>query len=560
MSGRMSDSPFSELTTVSSARNSRVALAITAAWIAGCFVIAWDSLPLPNIGFAQDLGIMLDAGWRFYQGQRVHADFHSPLGPVLGLIFGIPMIFLGPTYESLTLVPPFISAAVALWVWFLCRNDLSTIQCATVSTALGAVAGGIHHPGFAPEILTFATFYNRVGFALLSISFLAVFLPRHPQFPNHSHLLNGSALLASVLIFFLKANFVVPAALCVCLGAACHSRSHREARFAIGIGLLAMAMGLFLIGFRVDLMIRDFLMAGDARRAMIGNYFYPLRNTLANLDSILLMLVFSVTCLPTGKLRKQQLKPFVCHLFLIWVPFILGLLVSVTQSHGDGRGIATVLCGLAASLAWQRRDLTEILLPFGGGPLELGRLDQGADSPETLAVELIRRRVCGGVLVAASLLFIVPHAQSYLQWYRVSQAIKGQQFEARPIQKLFVGPVVNNWGENFPSLINEACDLLQSRCEPQQGLQYIDVSNPLSFACGLRSPKQSMLWWDVSTYTPRNCPEPKSLDDTQAILLPKVPMLPAAVTQWLEIYGGELQRSFALDEETRNFKLYKRRP
>jgi hypothetical protein len=547
-----------EFPVLESSRDSRISLALTTAWVAGCFVIAWDSLPLPNIGFAQDLGIMLDAGWRFYQGQRTHADYHSPLGPVLGLLFGLPMRILGPRYESLTLLPPFVSAAAAFWTWSLCRHALPALPCAAVSAAIGAVGGGIYHPGFSHEILSFATFYNRVGFACLSIAILAAFLPRYGAFPRQAHLLNGSAIVATVLLFFLKANFVIPAVVCVVIGAICHKRSFWETKVAIAVGSVAFVAFLFMIGFRVDRMFMDLMMAADARREGISNYFFPVRNSLANSDFILLMLVYSVACLPPDLTRGWRWKPLACHLCLIWLPFVLGLMMTVTQSHGDGRGIAPAVSGLAVSVAWLNCYSATIRLPFGVGAVRLSSLDLDQSMRIGSAGDVIRRRLCSALLTAVSLLFLIPHAQSYAQWFLVSQAIKGRQFEPQSVEKLFVGPVVNSWGERFPNFVNEACGLLRSRCSPQDSLQYIDMANPLNFASGLRSPLRSMLWWDISTYTARNHPPVESLRDTQFILLPKVPMLPAAVTQWMEIYGSELQGLFALEAETQHFKLYKR--
>ena len=59
-------------------------------------VVSLASLPLPSIVCAQDVGVLLDAGWRYYQGQRCHADYISPLGPLFALLPGIFFKLSGP--------------------------------------------------------------------------------------------------------------------------------------------------------------------------------------------------------------------------------------------------------------------------------------------------------------------------------------------------------------------------------------------------------------------------------------------------------------------------------
>lgn len=538
-------------------RDEKLAWGIVAAWVCACFIAAWDSLPLPNIGFAQDLGVMLDAGWRFYQGQRTHADYHSPLGPVLGMLFGIPMCIGGPKYESLTLLPPVVSAITALWTCALCRGVLPAVPRAMTSLAVGAASGGIYHLGFSPEILSFAVFYNRVGFGLLAIVALAAILPRRTATPLHSRFLDCSALVATIIAFFLKANFAAVALIFVAIAAACQPRSRRDLHVAVGVAFVVLTLFLASIGFRIDRMLGDFLMAADARSDMLGNFFFPTRNTLANADVLLLMAVFSAVCVPLHALGRASWDAFGFHMAVVWLPFLAGLATTFVNSHGDGRGITPAISGVAASLAWLHCSGKTIALPMIGRSIEpctLERPDERASTDGTL-----RLRACTAVTVAVATLFIVPHAQSYTRWFSVSQSIQGRQFEADPIRKLFVGSYVNNWGDNFPVLTNEGCALLQRWCSAEDGVQNIDMANHFNFACGLRSPRQSALWWDTVVCTLRRHPPPDSFADTRFLLLPKVPMARAAVEQWLKLYGTMLETEFSVCEETANFRLYKRK-
>jgi len=540
-----------------SKRDERLAWGLVAVWICGCLVLAWDALPLPNVGFAQDLGIMVDAGWRFYQGQRTHADYHSALGPLLGMIFGIPMLIHGASYESLTLVPPVVSAVAAFWTCALCRGSLPALPRAAAAVAVGAVSGGIYHLGFPPEVLSFATFYNRVGFGLLAIAMLAALLPRNAEVKYHVRLLDCSTVIATIMLSFLKANFAATAGLFVAFAAVCQDRSRRDLGFVIGVAVALLLLFIYSIGFRVDLMLRDIVMGGSSKGEFLGSYFFPARNLMANLDFIAMIAVYSVLCVPLSLGINAQWRTFAGHMALVWMPLLLGLGITLTQSHGDGRGVVTVIAGLAASLAWMHCPASAVRLPPGWQPTKLFYLE--SDDFSDRASGRLRKRACTAITLATTLLFILPHGQSYSQWFSLSHSIAGHQFESPPIRKLFVGSFVNNWQDHFPALMNEGCSLLARSSAPKDGVQYVDVSNLFNFAAGRRSPIHSALWWDIGTFSSRIHPAPKSFADTQYLMFPKPPLPQDAVQRWSQIYGVMLERDFQLHDETAHFKLYRRR-
>lgn len=524
------------------------------AWIAACTAVAAASLPLPNVGFAQDIGTMLDGGWRCYQGLRPHADYHTALGPMFGIIFGLPMLLGGPTYGSLQFLPPAVSALTAVWTWLVCRRSLPGVAAVGTAIAMGSIAGGIFHIGFQPGALSFATFYNRIGFGILGVVSLAALLPRIDEGHVHRRFLDATVVTGLLMLLFLKVSFFIVAGPLVIAASLMHQRNRGDWISIVSVAALGSLWFLFLIGFRLDLMFADLWMAAQARKSSASNYFFPLRNAIANHDFIGLLMIQSVAwlSLPAKPARRGRL--ILGQMLLLWGPAVLGWAITLIQSHGDGRGISTALAGLAISTAWLRQWTAAAHLDTLG--------TASASSADARGGKVDANLLSQVVLLMAAMLFILPHAQSYVHWLAVSDQAGPPQFKVAPLRQLYVGSFVNVLGPECVEKMNDAIELLQRHCKPSDSMQYIDENNPYSFACGLRTPRKSNMFWETgSSYSREHHPPPNDFDDTDFILVPKPELKYVPLqTLWKEIYSYYITTHFRACEETRYFILYKRRP
>jgi hypothetical protein len=492
------------------------------------------SLPVPNIGFAQDLGIMVDAGWRFYQGLKTHADFSSPLGPLLGILFGLPFFMAGPEYAALRFLPAVVTMLASLWSVWLVGNSVNVWVRTATSLAIGLFAGGIFHAGFDPQALSFATFYNRVGFGLLCLTGLSFLLPQTNASDSREMLISVSGASGLALMFLLKVNFFVAGLGLLGLSLATRSWTKRGARIMIYAGLAWAVVAMYLIGFRPDLMLRDWAMAASARGDSHAAYFFPLRNLLSNVTTVALLMVCSSLLWPEKRTRAECVRNSRL-LLLLWAPAILGYALTLSQSHGDGRGIPTAIVGLVALAATLRSERPN-------------HRESSAVTQRVLAV-------CA--LVVASML-IAPNFAAYAHLASVSRGSSEQQFEAAPLAVLRVGPY-NNWGEKFAELTNEGTSLLARHCRPEDSLQYVDMANMFSFASGQRTPRGSPLWWDaMATFSLSLHPNLSAFDDTLFIMLPNVPLAQPPQKQWMELYGRFLAENYREVEATQHFRLFRR--
>jgi len=525
---------------------------LLAAWLIGLLAVAGSSLPLPQIGFAQDVGVMLDAGWRYFQGMRTHADYHSPLGPLFAIIFGLPLKLGGPTYSSYRLLPPVVSAIFAAWTVLVCSKSLQPAIRACLAAGIASAAGGLFHLGFPVEALSFAVFYNRVGFALLCIIGLAALLPRgFPDLPAWVNpVRDASIATASVMLLFLKVNFFF-ASLPFWIGSAILHRRTRTDELAFGLAFGGTCLFLLNeIGFRLDRMLGDLSMAADARRACLDSFFFPLRNAIANHDFAILLSLGTIVIGTALRASGASTKTLAVVGGIIWGPALLGYALTLMQSHGDGRGIPLVLVGMAAGLAWiAPSDDSERRL-IAGEPTAL----------QTTPALSQARILAGACLVCTAALFIFPHSYSYAHLLHVSRNVGPRQFQAPGIKDLYIGAFGNNLEPGAVMKMNEAHELLSRHAKPGDSLQYLDMNNIYTFASHLRSPKRSMLFWDNrSSYTAARHPPASDFDDSDLLMAPKQLLTQTPLeTTWWTIYGYAIEDRYDLAEETIHFRLWRR--
>lgn len=516
---------------------------VLVSWIFGTYLYAALSLPLPNVACPQDLGLMLDAGWRYYQGLRPHADYHTPLGPLFAMVFGLPMKVFGPSYSSLQFLPPTLSALTGLWTWALCRRALPQWLAALTSIAMGAITGGLYHQGFPPQALTFATSYNRIAFGILGIVSLASMLPREEGCTMTNRIMDCSAAAGIVLLAFLKANFAVAASPFVLCSAFFFRRTRKDwIAIAVTFGLMTLFF-LYQIGFRLDKMLSDLLLTARVRREGVDVLFFPVRNALSNYDFFLMLALHSGLWLPRYAADDlSRRRDALLAISAIWLTVLVGLSLTVVSSHGDGREISLILAAAASSSAW------------------LTRRRATPSRPRTQFGDALLKRDYASITTAIiALLFIMPHMQSYLFLRQVSQSVGPPQFPPGPLRSLYVGNLANVLGPDCVAKMNEAIQLVLQHRQPGDSLQYTGGTNIYNFACGMRSPRNSVIYWDnISTYNRRHHPQATDLSDTDFIMVPK-PGLTVNNTSddWLSIYGYYVLTHYDVCEQTSFFTLYK---
>jgi hypothetical protein len=174
-----------------------------------------------------------------------------------------------------------------------------------------------------------------------------------------------------------------------------------------------------------------------------------------------------------------------------------------------------------------------------------------------LAQAIMVGSVC---LICTAGLFILPHAYSYAHLLHVSRNPGPRQFRGPGIRDLYIGSFGNNLEPNAVSKMNDASELLSRHTLPADSLQYMDMNNIYTFANHLRSPKQSMLFWDNrSSYTATKHPSESDFTDSDFLMAPKQQLtLSPLETEWWSLYAYTIEENYELVEETNFFRLWRR--
>ena len=475
---------------------------------------------------------MLDAGWRYFQGQKCHADYMSPLGPLFAILPGLCFKILGPAYESLKVLPISVTVIVTLWMFALMRSAVPKIVAVLGSLAVGLFAGGLFHPGFEYRALTFAVFYNRVGYGLLCVAVVAALLPRTECGQRTRMFRDASLAITLGCLLFLKINFFAAGCLFALCSLFLYRRNSKEwASLTVAAIVVLLAFG-FEIGFRFDLMAADLRLALFSREGSTANlFFYPIRNFVANADYFAVVgLMIAAVALAAVQDADGRRYAFI-SLGVLLVAVAIGFALTLMQSHGDGRCFPTVVSGAIALVAWTSLSKTCSILVY--------------------------RTLCAGAIAVATLV-IWPH----LAAYQFLKTLRAEQFsgvfDGAALQGWKVTPF-NSWGEDFVPMVNEGMALIREHAGSNASVQYIDMANNFSFGLGMRSPKKSMLWWDDrSTYSLKSHPTTEVFEDTDYILLPIArPIQPQPV--WSQIYGPYVMEQYEEAARSPNFLLLRRK-
>ena len=501
--------------------------------LCGLTFVTAGSPPLPNLVCAQDLGFIVDAGYRFYQGQIAHLDYRSPLGPVLGAFVGLPLLLFGANYESFKFVPIAATWIFSIWTLALTWRLIGPTLACLLSFAVGLYGGGLFHLGFPPEALTFAVFYNRLGFALLTLGMISLIQRGGGVSPGVSCYLSFG--IAAALLFFLKINFAfflaVAAGLQVVLGTFSRSQTLRFALAAVG----CVAVAGLSINFRFDLMFDDLARAAAARSTIANELFFPLRNFHTNLDTALLVGVLVAVGAPALRSRFS----IVSSEFARWavqcaVPFLIGYGITLMQSHGDGRLVLPGLVGFVFAVA-----------AYAGAKGSAGDGD------------CAKARVAKSLLCASCIIIIVPHLFSYSTLYKCRAISGAAAFNAASLKGLIVGGF-NSWGEAFVPRINEATDLVERHVPKDSTVEYVDMGNIITFGTGRPSSEGAAYVWDKTSTIALDRPLADStFDNVEFLLLPKGISVQGQEA-FYQLYGNLIERKYRLLEETQNFGLFKR--
>lgn len=235
--------------------------------------------------YTNDLMIFFDGGYRVLRGQVPNRDFHTPLGALTVLLpaFGLWMKGLGG-------MMPWATAAFTLlflpFLIYVCRSRLPLVYALGFGIYAILLVVGPVNVGEQVDQTSFAMYYNRWGYALLSLLFLLA-LRRKDDAPSA---MPDGAVAAGLLLgmFYLKISYFLLGVVFLIFLLLITRRRLWPILALAGAGA---AIGLVEIFWRgTATYLSDIRAAAEASGALRGTLFTLSRIVLLNFMAVIIFL------------------------------------------------------------------------------------------------------------------------------------------------------------------------------------------------------------------------------------------------------------------------------
>ncbi|HEX8532560.1 MAG TPA: hypothetical protein VF662_00165 [Allosphingosinicella sp.] len=506
---------------------------------------------------ASDLWLFLDSGYRLLQGQVPNRDFGTPLGPLTYVLLAAGLGLSGS-------IGGMVPVATGLFVIALLPL---TIYSSQTRLPLGiALLFGIYililaiAPFFIGDVApkpTHAMFYNRFGWATLSLLFLFL-LPRRGGFGNSG--IDAVVMAACVaLLFYLKITFAaVAAAFLVGLIWFPHSR-----RSAIGALLLTAATLLLVELFwgGTANYLSDIRSAARATGAVRDGSVGLAASIINNIHGSYLFAAVLLIAWLRGA-RWDYL--FIC--------FCMGAAGIVLDRHNSqGPGILTYVPGALAALLAPRRGGAAAAFPHMGtaGALLAGALfiPMAASALGNLLFHAWKATHMSTPQYAGTIVdgMIVMEPATSTQTLAKAQGLRAAKRDCGPIEPgLLINPdrpPVETGHDMVVPVVEDAVRLLAANPALGGTVMGFDTAEPFNAILHRPPPRTGVSFVDADI-TISETVHPKAEDlygDVDVLLVPKMPWKFGTFRLLEQLYGDYVRQHFVLADRSSCWDAYRRK-
>jgi hypothetical protein len=504
-----------------------------------------------------DVFTLLDGAWRIKNGQVPHVDYQNPIGPLTYLAIAFGMMIGKPSLCSVVYGNLLMLGILTPWAWMTCRNRLSSFNSLLFVIWVAFLIVAPRPLGYGVATTSYAMLYNRYGYAVLSILFVALFA-KPGTVSGRASLMGGLSCGALVgLLLYCKITYFIAA---VALGALrlVLVRDSRRLLLAAALGVTAVVATMeFVLHIPLLNYLRDVAFAGRAQS--LGMRLSSLRASLGwnwlaiSLTLTLLLASIPFRCRPTtGALHEVD---------DLWRVVLVTLFVGFFLTTGNAAEAKDVpffflsgLLVLESFFRWTR----------AAGGAECGSREAAC----LLAVVIVIPLFFGRIVLKD----IASSAYSMV-WNSTMRAAAepSQRFESEALHD-FVIPESSDWqtaywrARDVPRRLNEGLALLRRHAPEGKRVFAMSLANPFSFALGLTPPKGVPLWWDVGfSFSPSVHANAEELfTDADLVIAPRFGSdddgcCMATVVLMKALYGEYLAAHFRVEDRSQHWELLARR-
>jgi hypothetical protein len=478
--------------------------------------------------YVNDLFIFLDGAYRIAEGQVPNVDFHSSLGPLAFYVPALGYWLTGSLGAAMPVGMGLSTMALAALGAHVIATRMRAVTGIPLAIFLLLIAAVPLNPGEGISDLSFAMFYNRLGWAGLGLLLVMYLPPLRPQ--ARQPVLDALCAMALVLfLLYMKASYGLVAAAFVLF-----MLTDRQARIWAAMALVGAAAAMILI----ELLWRGSgtYLADVQLAAEVSGDLPDLQRlvsiALLNLADIAVYLVFAVLLL----VLRRSFRDF------LFLGFCGATGILIIEQNFQIVGILTLAAGAAvvAELLhahWSSRGLHK--------GLHMGL-------PLLLAIMMLPVGVQNGLGLAL---------HTGLAMSEEGDPIALPNYESVRLVKLTNEGQYRNFARYNRSLADGAAALAALDTSIERVVVF-DFVGPFTAGMSLEPPQGDSPWYhwgrtlDDKVYPPAE----DFLVDAKIIMEAKYPIEVWTAGGMRRVYAPYLDQNFTMVRESEDWRIYVRRP
>jgi hypothetical protein len=476
--------------------------------------------------YLNDLFIFLDGVHRVAEGQVPNRDFHTALGPLVYYAPALGYWLSGNLGGAMPVGMALIVIALAPAAAHILSSRLRPAIALPLAVFVILVAAVPINLGESIGALSFAMFYNRIGWSALALLLVLYLRPSRPG--RYQALLDAaSAAFLIVLMLYIKISYGV-----VGLGFLVFMLlDPRQRGWAAAALVLVVGAGLFIEALwgGTAAHIADLMIAGRVSGSLdtIDELFTAFSRSLS--DYVIFAVVMGLALWRTRSVRD-----------FLFFGFCAGSGFMLIMQNFQTWGIISLAAGVAVAV--------EILAR--------------ADGP---AADRQRRTMSAGAQLLL-LAFVLPASIQHAAALGLHAALATtKQGLAAPMPNFDRVRLAQLWSEGDYPLFSRYFASLDDGARALAGLEgpsgkvlVLDFVGPFSAGLGLKPPYGDSTWyhWGRTINEENYLPARTVLHDVQIVMEPKWPVEVATAEGLRRLYAAYLAEHFELAQETADWKIH----
>ncbi|MGA3162099.1 MAG: hypothetical protein ABSC77_12860 [Terracidiphilus sp.] len=432
--------------------------------------------------WAEDTFMLLDGGWRIFNGQMPYRDFYLVLGPLEYILTAAGMLLTNGSPQAIAVSNATFGITVGIWGWLLSRRRMPAVPALMVTAWLILTATCPTSLGSSPNVLSCAMLYNRHGYALLGLVLVeCAFASGRSRFWG-----GVSSGVALILLAFLKLNFF-GAAFLMLLATMPVKRGEMQRAWGILAGLAcAFAAFIVYLRFAIFSFFSDMRLVIQARNGQLS--FKATVAEIAGSAELLTLAIMTVIVALLVSRGKLWQRYEVRVILLGGIVIATGVLLKL--SNCDERLYAL------ASL-WAIILIAQLTAAY-------------PEAKEKLAISAVILLSLGGILVefngdAWSMLTLLRYQAPSVR--SMGAGIDGRGMERLKFYEDLSDPQGSMKGDNgsfYVSIVNDGLELLEKSSTQQESVLTLSYNNPFSYILRRKPALGGSTWLALGDNVPNN--------------------------------------------------------